>query len=246
MPKRSAARRYPAPSLMRSVTPIAVGENGRSAYVIAGAKRCGSSHLCAMLNNTGLLGRPEEYFHPDRLPWSAMRSKALAVEAWNEIAHHAATPNGVLGFKIFYSHFARACVRRFVPALADMEYVLLTRLDRLAQAVSLARAIQTQSWSSHQPEQRRPFYSSRLIGNCLQAIEQDMAGWEEFFRANAIEPLHVTYEDLTADSAAAVAAVARHVGVEPSCLPPLQSCKQIQRDAINRLWQERFLAESIP
>jgi LPS sulfotransferase NodH len=215
-------------------------------YVIACAKRSGSSHLCALLNSTGALGRPDEHFHPDKISLADVATDALAAATWDRIVASAATPNGVVGIKLFFSHIEPPYMAAIARRVAGFAFVLLDRGDRLGQALSLARALQTASWSARQSETTQPRYRPALIRQCLASIDAEMVGWEGYFRLHDIVPMRLTYEDLSVAPEASVTEIARRLGVDPADLAHQRSGKTIQRDSINREWRERFLAEATP
>ncbi len=221
-------------------------KNPERGYIIACAKRSGSSHLCALLNSTGALGRPDEHFHPDKISPADVATDALAAATWDRVVAAAATPNGVVGIKLFFSHIEPPYMAAIARRAAGFAFVLLDRGDRLGQALSLARALQTASWSARQPEATPPCYRPALIRQCLADITAEMAGWEDYFRLHGIVPMRLAYEDLSAAPEASVAAIARLLGVDPADLAHQRSGKTIQRDSINREWRERFLAEATP
>lgn len=211
-------------------------------YVIVGAKRCGSSHLCALLESSGQLGRPAEYLHPNRVDHLPVCSPSEAAAVWGGILDEATTTNGVSALKVFYSHVERPRMARLRDRLAALHFVVLERRDRLAQAVSLARAIQTGAWSAHQLWEAEPTYDAGLIGTALAEIEHNLASWEGFFAIRKILPLRIVYEDLVENPSTVVGAIARLVGVPPEDLPPLRSGKRVQRDELSLQWKQRYLA----
>src|SRR5690348_4843448 len=152
-----------------------------SAYLVCATQRSGSTLLCKALSATGVAGRPEEYFealeatglpaqprdylpelgdelglpplrHGDPLPPFAERLAAAE--------RAGTTPNGVFGAKVMWSYGA--------PVLAalgdsDAHWVLVRRRDKLRQAISLWRAIQTRQWNAGDAAAGEPVYSRVAI-----------------------------------------------------------------------------------
>jgi len=220
--------------------------SGLRGYAILGARRSGSSHLCALIASTGLLGYPDEYLHPERYEPGDSETAHAQLMAWSDMVEAATSANGVTAFKIFYGHLDRPKMGFFRDRIAELEFVLLDRTDRLGQAISLARALQTSSWSAHQLEQSDPRYDRQLIADCLKEIGNAMGGWEEFLQSLGRIPLRITYEELVQDPRGTVQAIASHIGVKCAELPPMRSGKRIQRDALNEEWREQFLKETAP
>ena len=75
-------------------------------YVIAATPRSGSSLLAEGLADTGVVGRPAEYFAP-AFTWLWKEEFALAADCtWGEylesVMAYATTPNGVRGVKLHW------------------------------------------------------------------------------------------------------------------------------------------------
>jgi len=102
-------------------------------------------------------------------------------------------------------------------ALPELHYVHVTRGDKVAQAVSLWRAVQTRAWRSGDvKEEGEAVYHGGAIGHLVaQLTEQDEA-WRAWFAANSIEPLTIAYEALAEDAPAAVESVLSYVGAGPA------------------------------
>jgi len=226
------------------------------------------------LAHSGVPRRPYEYFDADDHPELVARLRASfpgeAPPHWShgrygeylaEVLDRGTTPNGVFGAKLMwgYAHDFQRLLRT-IPQYAGMEfedllpavfpnlhYVRVVRRERLRQAVSLWRAIQTAAWRRHsdedQPEDREVAYDGEAIeALCGQLADHDRA-WDAFFERAAVEPHVVVYEDFVDAREATVRSVLEHVGVDaPADLtiePPLER----QADERSRAWAERFVAE---
>ena len=101
----------------------------------------------------------------------------------------------------------RRCSRERLP---ELRYVHVTRGDKVAQAVSLWRAVQTRAWRAGDvKEEGVAVYHGGAIAHLVaQLTEQDEA-WRAWFAANGIEPLTIAYEALAADAQADVRRRAR-------------------------------------
>jgi LPS sulfotransferase NodH len=122
-------------------------------------------------------------------------------------------------------------------------WILLTRQDRVAQAVSWARALQTNQWIGGEPP-RHARYSRRLIRRCLSEIVSGEAIWERRFAAAGVEPLRLQYEDLAAAPQLTVRAVLAHLAVSDTSQDAVLAPTLIrQADATNTAWASRFKSE---
>ena len=221
-----------------------------------------------MLRHSGLPRQPREYFEDavDRgivellPPLEPPRPDGEPPEAWRaRILRAGATLNGVWAGKLMWGHVGDLLARlRALGGLADgdlaialrellgdVRFVLVTREDKVAQAVSLWRAVQTQSWRADAPG--RPCeaaYSFAAIDHLVAQLEAHEAAWRDWLArrgAPSAAPLELSYEAIVADPRAAVARVLRFAGLpdaDPGD-PPLRA----QGDAVSREWAQRYLRE---
>jgi len=215
-------------------------------YAICTQPRSGSNLLCQFLSSTDQLGYPLEYFNgPGRralgLP-DFPDAPELQIKA---VLRLGATPNGVYAVKLFASQFA-AFSRglQWMDLLPNLHFVYLTRDDLLGQAISWARALQTEQYRSTQPAKRLAVYDTDLIRFQLTAIVRERAQWETFFARTGIEPLRIVYERFLENPSSYVDLVATLVGVENPAVDQRKVDLAIQRDAVTEEWKQRFRAEN--
>src|ERR1700722_6648583 len=126
-------------------------------YVLASTFRSGSTHFCMSLWESGALGAPWEYFNFDntkRYMYSRLQAKSQGDYVRRLLAVRTA-PNGVFGVKSHFHHF-RTALRDYPPLLemmAPVRYIYGNRRNKLAQAVSLARALQTNVWMAFEKQE---------------------------------------------------------------------------------------------
>jgi LPS sulfotransferase NodH len=210
-------------------------------YAICSEHRSGSTFLCQLLASTGVLGRPEEYFS-DNLFARAIERDPRALDA---LAVRAATPNGIYGLKLFTQQFDATMKSRWPERLPDLRWISLQRRDLLGQAISFVRTIQTDRYRSTEPERAQPRYDAAAIAGHLARLADNEARWRRYFAQNGLQPLWLSYEEVVADPAAAVAAVAGHVGLEEAVRPDMaQVAVGVQRDALSEEWRAQFVAEA--
>ena len=77
------------------------------------------------------------------------------------------TPNGVYGLKVFSQHFDLVKATRWAERLPSLAFIHLERRDLLGQALSHARAVQTQQWVSSHAAKAEAAYDRDLINNAL-------------------------------------------------------------------------------
>jgi trehalose 2-sulfotransferase len=221
----------------------------RKSYIIASSYRCGSTFFCAELLKTGVLGVPGEYLNigAGRLLRDLMmrRLQADSPEAYfAKLLACRTSKNGIFGMKVHFPHFeaAMSWCPSMLTVLSPVTYIYLNRRDQLAQAVSMAKAMQTDTWSSMDDNaQTRLIYDEALIARSLRDLQQQKLGWMRWFQANNIAPIIAHYEDLAADSRRVIRTIVELLGAandEPEMisLPVLEK----QADDINFEWRERF------
>jgi trehalose 2-sulfotransferase len=224
----------------------------RKSYVVASSYRCGSTFFCSELWRTGILGAPAEYLNigEGRMlrDVMAMRLQASSPEDYFvKLLARRTSRNGVFGMKAHFHHFEPALTwcPSMLERLSPVTYIHLDRRDRLAQAVSMARAMQTNAWTSMDgAAAMTPRYDEGLIGQCLEEIGRQRFGWLRWFEINAIAPVFVNFEDLIADPPGVVRGVVELFEVEndePEQVHPPAARKQ--GDEINLAWAARFRRE---
>jgi LPS sulfotransferase NodH len=223
----------------------------QQSYCVASSYRCGSSYLCWRLWQTGLLGAPMEVLNPmgvmrvltNRLKTSS-RGDYIA-----KLLARRTSRNGVFGMKAHFHHF-EAFLKEYpglLEVLSPITFIYISRQDRIAQAVSMARALQTGQWTSRMEAGpgARLQYDYATIANCLNDIARQDLDWRGWFRARGITPYQVTYDDLTADAEGVVRDIVGLLGVQndESATVDIPRVDK-QGDETNEEWIERFGRES--
>jgi trehalose 2-sulfotransferase len=221
----------------------------RQSYIVASSYRSGSTFFCAELMKTGVLGAPGEYLNVGdgrRLRDVMMRRLgATAPEVYfAKLLGVRTSRNGVFGMKAHFPHFEAALTwyPEMLQTLAPVTFIYLFRNDTLAQAVSLARAVKTDAWSTMDGDgPANLVYDGPLIAQCLKEVAQQKIGWSQWFERNHIRPFVVHYEDLIADTAGVVRSVVELLGVgndepEEVCIPTITR----QADNVNLDWHAHF------
>jgi trehalose 2-sulfotransferase len=222
----------------------------RKSYIVASSYRSGSQYLCWRLWQTGLLGAPSEVLNPTselRVLMNRFKASSPADYIAKLIARRTSR-NGVFGMKAHFHHF-EAYQKEYpelLEVLAPTTYIYISRQDRIAQAVSMAKALQTDAWTSRMEEGPKPVmvYDREMIAHCLVDIEQQDVTWRRWFETHNVAPFQVTYDDLTANAAGVVRSIVEYLGVENDerdevDVPPAKK----QADETNQEWIERFERE---
>jgi trehalose 2-sulfotransferase len=215
-------------------------------YALCTTPRCGSHFLGHLLQRSGYFGYPLEYFNPLNMPEWQKRAAAEGVAGVVEFLENKRTsPNGCFGIKLHYSQLAHAvALIGLRPLIENWSFVLLRRQDVLGQAISWARASQTKAWISNMPERAPASYDRSAIAYRLTLVLEHTAGWQRFLAENGVLPLELTYEDVMATPADAVARIADLLRIDlPD--PPVagELLTRVQRSRASDDWRERFTAD---
>jgi LPS sulfotransferase NodH len=260
-------------------------------YLVCATPRSGSTLLCHALEQTGVAGRPEEYFEalrqsglprrpheyfdPERdaniVERLAFREMPDGSGAPNPLWHpdtydrylqwaleEGTTPNGVFGAKLMWGYlgdFAQllrgidGMAGRALPDLLErafpgLRYLQITRHDKVRQAVSLWKAVQTQAWKrepgAEQAPLVEPVFSFRAINYLVRLLTAHDASWDAYFLGLGYEPLKVTYEELADSTEAVVRRVLAHLGIPaPGDLVIRTPRLSVQADEVSERWVAR-------
>lgn len=227
----------------------------RKSYIIASSYRCGSTFLCSELWKTGVLGAPAEYLNTDQAsaviatahePGRMMGRLQVSTPEhyFKKLLACRTSRNGIFGMKVHFQHFepALAWYPSMLQVLSPVTYIYINRRDKIAQAVSMAKAMQTHAWLSFDQITGRTLrYDKDFVEQCNQELEQQRLGWWRWFEANNVTPFVVTYEDLLADTGAVVRGIVELLSAEND-EPEEVNLPIVERQSneINMDWVARF------
>lgn len=155
----------PGQMLYQSSFDILPFKHPKHRYLIFSSQRTGSNYLCRRLcNTTGYFGLPSEYLHPKAIqmmasrliPNSGQTGKIPLGMYLQNIEQARTTADGYFGIKVQPSQLLAVVgrqaqdVQRFVERFDRL--VLMTRRDKLGQAVSGAIAQITGTWFNNGQE----------------------------------------------------------------------------------------------
>ncbi len=243
-----------------------------ASYVIAGTPRTGSTLLCRLLAGTGAAGCPASFLRRESIAEHAadwgIPLPSGPDEAGFDRAYLAAMrregsgDTGIFGLRLMWGSVADAARRlggvspadfpsRFEAAFGPTLYIHLSRLNKLAQAISLVRAEQSGLWhrapdGSVIEGVEEPcavtFDGARIAAREKELVAHD-AAWTNFFRSAGIEPRRLTYEALTADPRRALAGILTALGRDPHIAETAIVGTARMADRISLLWAERLRRE---
>jgi trehalose 2-sulfotransferase len=219
------------------------------------------------LRATGLPRQPREYFPDGALdeivgtlapiePGRAERPGEF--EGWFTYALQRGTSrNGVFGAKMMWNYFDDFRNRvKELPGLGDVTFtdaldalfpqlriVFVRRRNKVAQAVSLWKAIQTQQWRNEDEASRGDMtaeYHYPALKHLVNELHLWDARWEDWFHATGREPIRVIYEEFVDTRAATVGRVLDALGIDPREPEGEMGPMKRQADNLSRDWVTRF------
>lgn len=277
-------------------------------YIVCATPRSGSTLVCHALEETGVAGRPEEYFEAlrhsgrprrpeeyflgvedqsirdhlgersvgsDPQPRSPLWSRA-AYDRYLQWAFEAGTTdNGVFGAKLMWGYFGEfVSLLRNIPAyrdvplaellptvFPDLTFVRVVRANKVRQAVSLWKAVQTATWREDQAnagavsveddgappyrsfiEEHRPQlrFHYRAIDHLLEQLLLEEASWDAFFEHSGIKPILVLYENFAADYETSTLNLLERLDLTCDENFEFEPRMKRQSDKINDDWTKRY------
>jgi LPS sulfotransferase NodH len=233
----------------------------KKSYIICSTARSGSNYLSWSLQNAKL-GLPHETFNKGMKLWERWGVDKKFETFIPEVLIRQTNPEtNVFGMKLFWYHLSNfkqwalevpeiketnlsdyELLEVFFP---NVQFIFLQRRDKLMQAVSYAKMMQSGVSFVREGERgdslREEDYDRGLIENLFdQLIAYDLL-WEDFFSAQTIEPVVIYYEDLIAEYLFTIEKIFEKLGLPMGEFdrPKIEK----QRNQISYLWYERFSNE---
>ena len=283
-----AEMQTPARTSPAVLHPFEIEPSPLASYLICATHRSGSNLLCEAITSTRLGGHPSEFFYfrlmsPELPITRGATMTPPSMSLMTSMFQAATTANGVLGIKTMWESFDFAIQKLRTLArydrcsdhevLADvfpnLHYIHITRRDKIRQAVSWAKAIQSDQWtlreqsvSSHaadggagqmrnegDADHHELEYRFDEVSECHRRLLAQEEEWESYFESFGIEPHRVVYEKLINAYEQTAIGVLNHLGLVVSRedfvkqrVAGERTLKR-QKDRTNDEWAQRFRAE---
>jgi len=240
----------------------------RLSYFICATPRSGSWLLAAGLEDTRVAGHPNEWFNEKEEKvrcdlWGIPYPTTTYEQYLEKVMEAGAAGTDIFGVKCLSQSFRDLMVKlRTISEYRDLpsgklistvfpntRYIWLSRRDRVRQAISYCRAIQTHVWfdieGDPQPSGNHPLpiYDPAEISRCESILKDQEAVWQDYFQESGLLPFRLYYEDLAANYENTVIEVLRYIGIEDAnsiTINPPRFKKQA--DAITEDWVRRYQA----
>ena len=216
----------------------------RKGLLILSMPRSGSNWMASLSNAAGTMGIADEWLDYGhlKLPKGAKSRPALNAKTLQS----ASTPNGNFAVKIFPRQLLQVIdeyefdfIRR-AHREHDTKIIILEREDRIAQAISLVRAMQTSQWTADAPAAQAPRYNYGALTQAYFHICRGYDFWRSYLALQGFAFQAFSYEALQANPNPYLKSVANHFAESP---PMAQSSLKIQRDPLSLEWKARFDAD---
>lgn len=236
-----------------------------TSYMICAVDRSGTGLICDALRATGIGGNPLETIDKGQQPhyyrtWGVSNFS----EYLRRLIEEGTTSNGVFGVRLnifegglweFIEEIQQLADyrgRRMSPpelleaVFPNLHYIWVLRVNKVRQAISHLKAMQTGFWaSSHEltrkQKQEPEFDFAALEKTIAEFVLQD-AAWAEFFTTYGISPFTIVYEDFAIRYEEAALQILEHLKVSI----PLDFCfnretvRKKQSDATNDAWAQQY------
>lgn len=217
------------------------------------------------------LAERSQNFNPT--PRSPLWSRTAYDRYLDWVFEAGTTENGIFGAKLmwgyiedFISLLRNVPEYRDVPmaeilseVFPDLTFVRVVRANKIRQAVSLWKAVQTATWrdedaSGGEPEntdtpsykdfvnERRPQlrFHYGAVKHLLDQLIQQEAAWDAFFEHARIKPVFVLYENFASDIETSTRNVLEKLEIEAPEDLHLEPKMKRQSDGINDDWARRY------
>lgn len=235
--------------------------------------------LCDLLTRTGVAGVPESYFRRESVPYWVKEltvpleggqqnpevSPQITGAYLDAIKKVGTSANGVFAARVMWESLPTLLCRlaqlypdspddqaRLRAAFDPLRFIYLSRQNKLGQAASLAKALQSGLWHRNAdgselerlaPEQPASGYSFELMDRCYRESCADDRAWQDWFEQQGISPLCLTYEALATDPQGVTAKTLTYLGLDPAIADKLSPGTAKLADDESRAWIARYRRE---
>jgi trehalose 2-sulfotransferase len=137
---------------------------------------------------------------------------------------------------------------RFARRFGTTLFIHLTRPDKLAQAVSYLKAEQSGLWHvapdgtelERLAPHREPAYDFDRLRACVETMTAYDRNWEAWFRREEIDPLRISYDELSADPVGTLLIVLEKLGLDRAAADGIEPGVRKLADSTSADWMARF------
>ena len=189
-----------------------------------------------------MAGAPTEFFDATQMEMFKVAWGVATLDDYiRELFEKKTGPNGVFGFKVHFGQLVDAPGAERLAEFPNLRYIYMHRRDRLSQAISFAKATQTEQWASTHQSRRPPEFDFEQISEMLRWVRREELGWQRLFAEGSISPLRLAYEDLVDSTEASLGKVMRFLGIDaPEGFKVPEVTLRKQADDVSDAWFRRY------
>ena len=177
-------------------------------YLVLSSPRTGSSMLCSALRSTNMAGIPFEYFHAEGIKtWLVRHPNGNFLDFIVDLEKRRTTKNGYFGVKVHFNQWNNLYTNNNHGLLTNYlrgqdKIILVTRRNKIRQAISCLVAQQSNIWQIEIDENRNyevPEWQdsfSFIITRLLYQLSSQEIAWKKLLHDNKIEFFELAYEDM--------------------------------------------------
>jgi len=244
----------------------------RLSYIVCCSPRSGSWVVAEGLHSTGVAGNPKEWFNDapgvatdDSMEtyfskeWGIPLPLATYEPYLAKVIATTVTKNGVFGLTSHRDQFtAMEKKLKTIPsyrgltahevakkAFPNLRYIHLTRRDKIRQAISYCRALQTSVWhvKAQHTAATAPLalqFDPVQIAKWEQVFERLDANWHKHFSECGQTPLVLHYEDVESDYVGSIKRILDYLDIDTKGVEIAPPLYKKQADATTDEWAQRY------
>ena len=222
-------------------------------YLIATSARSGSTFLCARIADYGELGFPMEFLNESYISEFDRLFPHPNLEDYERyVAGAFASRHGIFGVKTDWWRFQEARkLGLFENLLEPIDLIVhLRREDFVAQAVSLALAVETQVWHGRDVHAEGldawhddiAYDAAKVKAHARNILNQEYH-WRRFITEAEAPALDLTYEHVAQDVDGAIRSLANAFDLRLGARPAASDAVRQARSRTAQAWCDRFRDE---
>lgn len=228
-------------------------ERPRKRYLIATTGRSGSTFLCSRIADYGELGFPMEFLNESYISEFDRLFPSPNLEDYERyVTGSFASRQGIFGIKTDWWRFYEA--RRlglFDTLLQPIDLIVhLKRDDFVAQAVSLALAVESNVWHDRDVNSdtldswhESCVYEPAKIKHHARNLLNQEYHWRNFIAEAEAPSIELIYEEVAKDVDGAIRSLADAFDLRLGAKPPKAEAVRQVKSAVARDWSGRFREE---
>ena len=237
---------------------------GPQSVVICSTPRSGSTYISQTLASGKRLGKPEEWFQDttieERKRTYGMAPSVELQDYLRALTERERGPNGIFSMKIMWDTLVpllnrlrsidqadseKSDIALFESYFPNPRYILITRENKLRQAISYVKAQQSGIWEfrgkKHSYDEKLPQFDYLRIEEARKMLVEHQDEWLLFFNRAGRGFLEIRYESFLDHQEEIVRDVEGFLGLDLDVNPKESKLSLlVMHDSVNADWEERY------